>query len=327
MVSAFLGGANVGSALRPLLHWIHEARDQLGQRHILPCDSSDVARQWKLPMMEFGYEVFLEVPRVYEACTRGEVGSLTICRGRYPLYFFVPRRLVKERSCVCKFTMCEATEKNLSDFHKQKVVLSLAQQMPPYARAFRAPRAAPMVFMWNKFNTEWEGGPVNYWPEHSVTAVLRAAKCVGPAVFWRWPNKAELGTGGVLNASLADMAAARASGRAQMLADLVDIEDVELLNVAQLVLLTTAEVAIGVQGGIATLGSAVGARMLLLCKRGRECAGHRVSHDFSWHPSIAGGSLATIFDPNNAVQYLNWLCRKPAYFHVGAVGRSSSTRV
>jgi hypothetical protein len=177
--------------------------------------------------------------------------------------------------------------------------------------------------MWNKYNSEWGHEPVNFWPERSVTATLRAAACVGPAIFWRWPNDASLGTGESLEEArpFEDNAAARASGHAMLLADVLDASDVDLVNVAQLVLLATAEVAIGVQGGVATLGSAVGARMLLLCKRGAECARTRnASHvgDFAWHPGIAQGSLATVSEPDDAVRCLSWLCRAPAYFHAGS---------
>ena len=59
------------------------------------------------------------------------------------------------------------------------------------------------------------------------------------------------------------------------------MHDVEMANVAQLVMLTGARLAIGVQGGIATLGSAVGARMLLLCKAGSECYDTNKTQDFN----------------------------------------------
>jgi hypothetical protein len=76
-------------------------------------------------------------------------------------------------------------------------VRALAQHYPPYAQAFRLPHQTvpkPFVFVWNKFNREWGGPPINTWPANLLPTVLRAADCLGPAVYWRWPNSPELGT-------------------------------------------------------------------------------------------------------------------------------------
>ena len=106
------------AALTPLLHWIRRLHSGLGEDgpHTLPCNGSGGVA-WQLPIFEFGYEVLLQAPRIYRACSRGEVRSLTICRGRYPLYFFVPRQLVRERVCRCKEDWCQATAKDRDHFH------------------------------------------------------------------------------------------------------------------------------------------------------------------------------------------------------------------
>jgi hypothetical protein len=139
------GTANLSAALAPLLQWIHEKRESLGRQGVLRCNGSEAGRHWQLPFLEFGYEVLLQVPAVHQACERGEVDKLTICRGRYPLYFFVPRALVEERTCTCSGSMCNATKREMADFHNKGHILSLARHLPPYTRAFRAPRAKPFV--------------------------------------------------------------------------------------------------------------------------------------------------------------------------------------
>ena len=106
----------------------------------------------------------------------------------------------------------------------------------------------------------------------------------------------------------------RASGLAAVLSDHLDVRDIELMNVAQIVLLAGARVAIGVQGGIATLGSAVGGRMLILCRGGSECI-DGANHDFRWHPALANGSIATVGSAADAVRMLQWTCQASTYVH------------
>lgn len=176
-----------------------------------------------------------------------------------------------------------------------------------------------------------ESIPVNYWDPAQIPPVLRAASCAQHRIYFRWPNAAALGTGfgdGTLLSRLAsslgaapagalslnDSETVRASGLAAVLSDHLDVRDIELMNVAQIVLLAGARVAIGVQGGIATLGSAVGGRMLILCRGGSECI-DGANHDFRWHPALANGSIATVGSAADAVRMLQWTCQASTYVH------------
>ena len=47
---------------------------------------------------EFGYELYQQLPTVYRLCQAGQLRSLSICAGRYPLYYFMPRASVSERT-------------------------------------------------------------------------------------------------------------------------------------------------------------------------------------------------------------------------------------
>ena len=44
--------------------------------------------------LELGYELFQWVPKAYALCKAGHLARLTICPGRAPFYYFVPRALL-----------------------------------------------------------------------------------------------------------------------------------------------------------------------------------------------------------------------------------------
>ena len=55
--------------------------------------------------------------------------------------------------------------------------------------------------------------------------------------------------------------------------DDIDNNSLELMNVALLVLMSGANLAVGVQGGLATLSSIVGSHTLILASRGASARG------------------------------------------------------
>jgi hypothetical protein len=287
----------------------------------LACNASSEASVVTVPTLEFGYEVVLQVPRIHELCKAGKVRQLVICRGRHPLYFFVDRALVRERSCRCHLSLCDGSMQDLSDFHS-RAALSARGQMPDY-KAFYAPTSrVSFVYMWNKYNGEWGVTPINYWPVESIAPLLNAT-CVHLRVYFRMANSEQLGTntrdkaGHVAKlAEFRDREAVTASRLARQLDEFVDVHDVETANVAQLVMLTGARLAIGVQGGIATLGSAVGTRMLLLCKQGSECYDTKKTQDFKWHALMPWRpSIATVRYWKDAERLLQWSCSMPSFVH------------
>ena len=77
-----------------LVQWIMQVRRSLGTRHTIECSGDARAKDHVVRALEFGYDALLNVPEVYRQCQQRTVASLTICSGRYPLYFFVPRRIV-----------------------------------------------------------------------------------------------------------------------------------------------------------------------------------------------------------------------------------------
>ena len=301
---------------------IHAAHTRLRNGlSALACNASVDAQPFKVPTLEFGYEVVLQVPRVHELCKRGLLSALIICNGRHPLYFFVDRALVRERTCTCSGGLCDGSHQDAADFHS-RAALTARGQMPNY-KAFYAPRAhVPFVYMWNKYNGEWGVRPINYWPVESLVPLLNAT-CFQYRVYFRMRNSDQFGTstrdgkGHVVRlAQFRDRVTVAKSRLAWQLDDLADVRDVEVANVAQLVMLTGARLAIGVQGGIATLGSAVGARMLLLCKSGSECYDTKKTQDFKWHPLMHWQpSIATVRSWEDAQRLLHWRCHRPTFVH------------
>ena len=322
------GEARTTALLQAHIHSAH-ARLRNGSS-ALACNASPGARPVEVPSLEFGFEVVLQVPRVHELCKAGKVSKLIICRGSHPLYFFVHRALVRERAC----TRGQGQSgKDMADFHSQ-TALAARGQMPDFKRFYAPVGRVQFVYMWNKYNGEWAGAPVNYWPIESLVPLLNAT-CCRYRVYFRMDNNDSLGTA-TLGASpgrdrtgrvqrlaaFPDRQTVAASRSARQLDMFVDVRDVEMANVAQLVMLTGARLAIGVQGGIATLGSAVGARMLLLCKAGSECYDTNKTQDFKWHPLLPWRpSIATVREWTDAERLLRWHCQRSTFVH--ATGSSA----
>ena len=247
-------------------------------------------------------ELYQHVPRAYALCLQGRIARLTICSGRHPFYYFVPRHLVRERECKDNFG--KEHDQNFAAQHSPAT--ATANVYPPYRQAFALPSAPPFAYMFNKRNSEWNGPPVNTWRAQDVRLAYErlasaaggrgnalaaaseaaSAACYPHMVYHRSRNMVSMGTGSQQWGD-DDVAAARAAGGLVLgdwlgaAAARLDREEagdrwrasrrLALGNMAQLVLLANARLVVGVQGGMAVLAGIVGARrVLLLCKRGIE---------------------------------------------------------
>ena len=279
-----------------------------------------------VPATELGYELYQHVPRAYRLCAAGQLASLSICRGRYAFYYFAPRRLVVERDCSASFEKDFGHEKGQGFTTQHSPDTAAANSYPPYRDAFRL-ATPPFAYMFNKRNSEWGSPPVNTWRAEEVRqACERLAptgrtrdgtpSCHERVLYFRSRNSAAMGTGarqwgdddldaardagGIIVGDWLDAAADRlASAGEQPRAAVL----VELTNVAQLVLLSSSALAVGVQGGMAVLSGLVGGRLLLLCKRGMEC-----ENDYTWYPSIANASMAISRSAADALALATWHC-------------------
>ena len=300
---------------RRLLSSIHEAQSKLGVENILPCNrTSTVGRAGKIlyvPKMEFGYVALLKVPIAFRYCQNGMLQLLQICRGLYPLFYFVPRDLVVERNCEKDHVM--ASQEEMRQFHHNT---SSHFNMPPYARVFKPPDGTNFLFLWNKFNFEWEGPPINFFNVDQLTSILHAARCFTERIYLRRANARSLATGETRkDASLVDMnelPRLRSGLATGIIQDDIDNNSLELMNVALLVLMSGANLAVGVQGGLATLSSIVGSHTLILCVKGSECPRSDSHFDFGWHPKLQNASIALAKTPQDVIAFLRWTCRQPS---------------
>lgn len=282
-----------------------------------------------IPDVELGYELYQHVPRAFRLCREGRLAALSICVGRHPFYYFVPRRMVYQRECRDAF----GKERNQNFAAQHSPTTASANTYPPYRTAFQLPAAPPFAYIFNKLNSEWGGPPVNTWRAPDVRVACErlgaSAEHVGKAgcyphvLYYRSRNMASMGTGSRQWGD-DDLEAARraggvvvgdwlqhvVAGRSSHSGDTAPRSDrwdgarvLELVNVAQLVLLSTASLSVGVQGGMAVLSGLVGGRVLLLCRRGIEC-----EHDYTWYPRIANASIAVMRSAADAIALATWHC-------------------
>eukprot|EP00965_Chrysotila_dentata_P030813 1026657-Pleurochrysis_carterae.AAC.1 len=253
-----------------LLSSIYEVHSKLGTENIFLCNRSSAVRGSKLyvPKMEFGYVALLQVPKAYRHCQSGTLRLLQICRGWYPLFYFVPRGLVVERDCSAE-QLNETAERALQ-FHTYDQ--SLHHYLPPYAKVFVPPKDLHYLFLWNKFNIEWGVRPYNFFDVNQLTSLFDAARCFTDRIYLRRANARSLATGesakDALLVDLKELPRLRSGLATGIIQDDIDNNDLELMNVALLVLMSGADLAVGVQGGLATLSSIVGSHTLILCVRG-----------------------------------------------------------
>ena len=312
-------------------HVIDRASAVRESRLSLPCQGSRRHHvNLTVPDIEVGYELYQYVPRVFALCMKGRLASLSICTGRHPFYYFVPRWLLTERTdCTAKF----GHERNQGSA-AQHSAPPMDAVYPPYAEVFALPPAArvPYVYLFNKRSSEWGGPPVNTWSADEVRRLcerLIVSSCYRHLFYFRSRNSPLLGPlmgtgskqwgdddveaarscrGGFV---VSDWLQAEASHRAdrrgavQNTADAISepSSELELANTAQLVLMANAAVSIGVQGGMAVLNGLVGGRAVVLCRRGIEC-----ENDYGWYPKIANSTMASMRSAADAIALVTWLC-------------------
>lgn len=289
-----------------------------GSQLALPGCSSGAGAQVHLavPDHELGYELFQWVPKAYALCRAGRLAGLTVCPGRAPFYYFVPRELLSEHSA-CNASFGHERDQNARAQHDPATA---RQAYPPYRRVFAWGRSPPRyTYAYNKRNGEWGGAPVNtYRAQHVARLCDLPARC-GTVLFFRSRNDPSAGTGsrqwgeddidaargcglGLVSDWLRAAAPTAGGRRAAAVA-------LELSNVAQLVLMSSAALTIGVQGGMGVLNGLVGGRSIVLCTRGAECprAGAR-GGDYAWYPRIANWSIAVAASADDAIALAEWEC-------------------
>lgn len=243
--------------------------------------------------MEFGYEMYQEVPRVWQMCQSGMVNALTICKGRYAYYYFVPFSTVREKDCAAEYA-----DQDLHAQHRYRPV-----SLPPYKSVFSIGEK-DVAFFYNKYNREWAGPPVNFWSASDIACILKTPCLRDMEVIFSQPdNVPEMGTGDSIGMVM--HGATEMRGVTTVPSDL----DLDTFNVLQLILLSSARLAIGVQGGRMLASALVGTPLnVVLCRRGYEC-----QRDLSWYPFFANSTFVKVKSADAAVAYLSSMCRGSAF--------------
>jgi hypothetical protein len=127
---------------------------------------------------EFGYEIASFIPFVNWLNTQGHLHSIRIktFTGMRPYYFFLDDRQMEFKEAPRRWEPPGRRiwpGNNLGvDLHRSKYHLP-----PDYRTAFRGmvpDFARPVLFVQNKFQVEWQSGPINYFPLKFLRMVFAA---------------------------------------------------------------------------------------------------------------------------------------------------------
>jgi hypothetical protein len=260
------------------------------------CSSNPHGQVLPLWDAEFGYILYQHVPMVYDMCRNNKIKRINICKGMYPFYYFIDKRMIKEQKCLFD------TSINLNIQHK---VLKYKGVMPNYAPYIR--KTSPYFYVYNKHNHEWGAAPVNTLL-HPDLNIIFDELCF-PAIYHRAKNNRTLGTKDDIKL-YGDFELAKNRNILTTKDILKENHDHEMMNALQIVLAKNAYSVIGVQGGMAVMSSLIGAKLLVLCKKGSEC-----QKDYHFYPQTHNSTIIITKNTDEIQRVIKHICGKPSYFH------------
>lgn len=244
---------------------------------------------------EFGYILYQHVPKVYALCVANQIKRVEICRGMHPFYYFLPKSLVEEKSCSFQSSLNMQAQHEIPKHHKA---------MPNYAPfVYKMP---PYFYVYNKHNREWNGDPINTFLPRDLDMIF--GELCFPAIYHRARNEKSLGTDDKTQLTHDFEVALRHN--ISTTRDILENNDRDMMNALQIVLAKNARLVVGVQGGMGVMSSLIGARLLVLCKKGSEC-----NKDYHFYPRIHNSTIIITQSYGTIKRFIRHTCGISSYFH------------
>jgi hypothetical protein len=236
---------------------------------------------------EFGYELIMCVSYAHYLHTRKENFRVLSCEGMRPFYFFLPSEKYEERYTKRSYRFPSGTW--LRSIHFRELNSSKFS-FPDYKSVFQSlplkvKFQKPLLFISNKYTSEWLGPPVNYLSCEFLNQLFDLLTPHFDIVY----NRPQ---GNIIcndeseqpSFNLKDKGIANNYSNVYLFETLLDLHDYDF-NALQLILLANSDIKISVQGGTSIVSSLLGGANLVYAVKGQElnCGSYK-----NWYNKLSG---------------------------------------
>lgn len=214
---------------------------------------------------EFGFEMYYHIGYAYHLHQQGLLEQTISCRDTKCFYWFSPRHQEKyeRRGWVANYPSIAQTPHELPDVSRWDVPDFAAQYVNHVDFGF----GLPLLLVFNKYNSEWGGPPVNYLSKEFLMQLAKWATGRMQVVYFRPTAKIIADDSEVFNLGEKSELTELGVIMAESLHD--DYSHLSF-NEFQLCLLSQSKLRITVQGGAAYLNALFPGQLALLHRKGAE---------------------------------------------------------
>ena len=222
---------------------------------------------------EFGFEIYYHIPYAFHLHRMGLLRKTISCRDTRHFYWFSPEHIEKydHRKCVLEYPSIRQVAFQPPAFDRWDVPNYHARYQDLVDFGF----SKPLVLVFNKYNSEWDGPPVNYLAKDRLYDFAKQVSDRYQMVYCRPTSKIVQDNSELFDldekAGLKDLGVIMAEALHDDFPQLT-------FNEFQLCLLANADLRVSVQGGAAYLNSLFPGRLFVLHRRGREMESNTYEH-------------------------------------------------
>lgn len=214
---------------------------------------------------EFGFEMYYHLGYAFHRYQTGQLKKTISCRDTECFYWFSPKHVEKyqRRQWLPRFEKIDQDPHQSPDFSRW----ALPDFQSEYENRGDFDWNRPPLIVFNKYNQEWDGTPINYLSTSFLLELIRATRAHYQVVYLRPTSKIVVDDSDVLDLHEKDRL--RKEG-AVMIEDLHTDHPEMSFNELQLCLMAQSNIRIAVQGGATYLNALFPGMLHILHRHGEE---------------------------------------------------------
>lgn len=222
---------------------------------------------------EFGFEIYYHIPYAYHLHRMGLLTKTISCRDTRQFYWFSPEHIeaYERRKVILEFPSIGQIAFQPLAFDRWEA----PDFYQRYANVVCFGFAKPLLLVFNKYNSEWDGPPINFLSKELLISIAQRVRGRYQMVYCRPTSKIVLD-----NSQLLDLdEKQRLQDHGVVMAETLHDSYSHLsFNEFQLCLLASSRLRISVQGGATYLNSLFPGRLFVLHRRGKELEANTYQH-------------------------------------------------
>ncbi len=222
---------------------------------------------------EFGFEIYYHIPYAYHLHRMGMLRKTISCQDTSHFYWFSPEHIEKydRRKVVLEYPSIKQVAFDPPEFDRWDA--------PDFHARFRDVVdfgfSKPLLLVFNKYNSEWDGPPINYLSKESLNVIAESVRDHYQMIYFRPTSKIVHDNSELLDLQEKESLMERGVIMAE---DLHDEYPQLSFNAFQLCLLANTSLRISVQGGATYMNSLFPGQLFVLHRRGREMESNTYEH-------------------------------------------------